>query len=150
MALSKEQAKQILESRVVISRPGKFTAKVTNVTYGHNRTNKDGSTTVVDIVNFAAMTAYQSQQAVAKFKEGDYDGAASNSLSTSVLNGQYSPAKGEIVDIEVSEMYSENVDANILVVSSIVPRRAEQASTFKLGIDEEETVTTGSREASLV
>lgn len=138
MALTKSEAKQILESRVLVPRPGKFTVKVTNVTYGHQRSNKDGSTSVVDIVNFAAMTPYQAQQAREKFIAGEFDEAANNSLSTSLLSGQFVPSKGEIVDVEISEMYSENVKENILVVSSIVPRRAEKASSFKLGLEEEQ------------
>lgn len=138
--MEKLQAKQILESRVVISKPGKYSVNVTNVTYGHQRTNKDGSTTSVDIVNFAAMTAYQAGQALEAFKEGDYVKATNNSLSTSRLDGQFVPVKGERVDIEVEQIWSENQQANILVVSQIIPRQAQTASKFKLALDEE-TVT---------
>lgn len=134
--MEKLQAKQILESRSVINKPGKYSVNVTNVTYGHQRKNKDGSYTTVDIVNFAAMTSYQSEQAIQAYKEGDYEKATNNSLSTSRLDGQFVPVKGERVDIEVEQIWSENQQANILVVSQIIPRQAQTASKFKLTEEE--------------
>lgn len=126
-------AKQILQSRAVISTVGKFTVRVTNVTHGHIRENGQ----VVNIVNFAAMTAFQAQAALAAYKAGNYEEATQKSLSTSQLSGQYTPTKGEIVDIEVAEHFSDNVGENILVVSAIIKRQAEQAHKFSLDDVEE-------------
>ena len=125
--MERTQAIQILKSRVLIPSAGKYTVKATSV---NPFMREDG--TMVTIVNFNALTPYQADLAKKAFIAGDYEAAVGKgtSLSTSQLNGQYVPSKGEIVDIEVSEIYSENVGANILVVTSIVPRKAVQAKAF--------------------
>lgn len=125
--MERTQAIQILKSRVLIPSAGKYTVKTTSV---NPFMREDG--TMVTIVNFNALTPYQADLAKKAFIAGDYESAVGKgtSLSTSQLNGQYVPVKGEIVDIEVSEIYSENVGANILVVTSIVPRKAVQAKAF--------------------
>lgn len=153
ITMDKQTAKSILQSRSVISTTGKFTVKVTSVTNGYIRTNKDGSTSVVDIVNFAAMTNYQAQQALEAYKAGNYAEATRSSLSTSRLSGQYVPVKGEIVDIEVSSRYSDTAEADILVVDAIIQRQAVAAAKFSLD-DEEETseaeLETTNAEAALI
>ena len=125
--MEKQTAIQILKSRVLIPSAGKYTVKATSVN-PHMR--EDG--TMVTIVNFNAVTPYQADLAKKAFAAGDYDAAIGKgtSMSTSQLNGQYVPSKGEIVDIEVGEIYSENAEANILVVTSIVPRKAVVAKAF--------------------
>ena len=125
--MERTQAIQILKSRLLIPAAGKYTVKATSV---NPFMREDG--TMVTIVNFNALTPYQADLAKKAFIAGDYEAAVGKgtSLSTSQLNGQYVPSKGEIVDIEVSEIYSENVGANILVVTSIVPRKAVQAKAF--------------------
>jgi len=125
--MDKLQAQQILKSRLLIPGAGKYTVKCTTTNVF---IREDG--TQVTIVNFNALTAYQADLAKKAFIAGDYEAATGKgtSLSTSQLPGQYVPSKGEIVDIEVSEMYSENAQANILVVSSIVARKAVAAKAF--------------------
>lgn len=133
--MDKQSAKQILQSRSVISKVGKYTVKVTSVTNGHVR-ESDGR--VIDIVNFNCMTGYQASQALASFKAGEYEEAtARTAMSTSVLDRQYCPLKGEIVDIEVGEIYSEKAESNILVVTSIVPRQAEAPKKFSLDFEDD-------------
>jgi len=145
--MDQSSAKQILQSRAVISTPGKFTVKVTSVTHNHMRDNGQ----LVNIVNFAAMTAFQAQQAKEAYKAGDFEAATRRALSSSVLDRQYTPVKGETVDIEVEEIYSDNAEANILVVASIIPRQATKASKFSLDFDEEEVeAEAGAASASLV
>lgn len=123
------QAKQILQSRVVIAVAGKYTVKCTSA---NPFIREDG--TAVTIVNFNAMTPFQASKAKEAYRSGDFDAAVGKgtSLSTSQLSGQYVPSKGEIIDIEVSDYHSEKVDADILVVSSIVPRKATKAAAFNL------------------
>lgn len=125
--MEKQQAIQILKSRVLIPSTGKYTVKATSV---NPFMREDG--TMVTIINFNALTPYQADLAKKAFVAGDYDAAIGKgtSLSTSQLNGQYVPSKGEIVDIEVGEIYSENAESNILVVTSIVPRKAVVAKAF--------------------
>lgn len=125
--MEKQTAIQILKSRVLIPSAGKYTVKCTTT---NPFMREDG--TMVNIVNFNALTPYQADLAKKAFQAGDYEGATGKgtSLSTSQLNGQYVPSKGEIVDIEVGEIYSENAEANILVVTSIVPRKAVVAKAF--------------------
>lgn len=131
--MNKQQATQILNSRVLVKEPAKYTVKVTSVN-PHMR--EDG--TMVTIVNFGAITPYQAELATKAFNEGKYEEAVGKgtSLSTSQLSGQFVPSKGETVDIEVEEIYSDKAEANILVVSSIVARKAIKATRFSIGIEE--------------
>ena len=127
-SMTRKSAATILNSRKLVNKPGKFTLKVTSAA-NFIRSNKDGSKTPVTIVNFAAMTPYQLGQAQEHFKAGDFQEATNLNLSASQLAGQYVPAKGEIVDVEVDTIQN-NEGIDILVVSSIVPRQAEKAASI--------------------
>lgn len=153
--MNKQDAKSILESRSVINSAGKYTVKVTHVTKGYVTPNGR----VVDIVNFSAMTGFQASKALQSFKAGEYaESTDRTGLSTSVLDRQYCPSKGEIVDIEVSDHFSENVGENILVVSSIIKRQAEKASKFSLDFEDDDNsaepavdvIKAASKESALV
>lgn len=132
MTLDKKSAIQILNSRVLISTVGKFTVKVTGT---QPFMREDG--TAVTIINFAAMTQYQLGESKKAFAAGDYDAAANFNLSSSQLSGRYVPAKGEIVDVEISEIENKQ-GVNILVVDSIVPRQAIKAARISFS-DEDDT-----------
>lgn len=131
MSLDKKSAVQILNSRAVIAAPGKYTVKVTSTT----PFIREGVATT--IVNFAAMTAYQLSKAQEHFAAGEYDEACNLNMSASQLQGRYVPSKGEVVDVEVTEITNKE-DINILVVDSIVPRQATVAARAKFSFDEEE------------
>lgn len=152
--MDKKQAKQILTSRKLVATTGKFTVKCTN-TNPFRRENKDGSFTDVTIVNFAAMTPYQLEQAQELFKEGKFQEATNTNLSASQLPGQYIPAKGEIVDVEMDTIENKE-GVSILVVGTIVPRKAEEARRISADAfsdeesEEEETVDATKAEAELV
>lgn len=133
MEITRENALSILQSRSVITEAGKYTVKCTNTT---PYTRGGGQQTT--IVNFAAMTNYHADLAKKAFKAGDYDEAInSTSITASQLQGQYVPSKGETVDIEVGEHVNKNGDT-ILVVTSIVARKAVQAKKFSMVLDEVE------------
>lgn len=134
--MDKQSAVQILNSRKLIGTEGKFTLKVTSAS-PFSRENKDGSTSQVMIVNFAAMTSYQEGEARKLFKAGDYQGATNLNMSVSQLPGQYVPSKGEIVDVEVGTINNKDGVA-ILVITSIIPRKAQSASAVKFSLDEED------------
>lgn len=131
--MDKKTALQILQSRVLVAEPGKYTVKCTSTNLF---TDESGTRT---IVNFNVMTPYQAELATKAFKEGNYEGATGKgtSLSTSQLQGQFVPQKGEVVDIEVSNHVNKE-GITILVVSSIVPRKAIQAKAFSLAEEEVE------------
>lgn len=127
MALSQEQALQILQSRSLITEAGKYTVKTTSTT----PIIRDNGQTVT-IVNFSAMTTYHAQKAIEAYNEGKYDDCTNGtSLSASQLEGQFVPSKGETVDIEVGEHVNKD-GVTILVVTSIVQRKAVQAKKFSL------------------
>lgn len=146
--MTKESAVQILNSRKLISKEGKFTVKVTSAA-PFLRENNDGSKTPVTIVNFAAMTQYQLSQAQELFKTGDYQGATNLNMSASQLSGQFVPLKGEIVDVEVGTIQNKE-GINILVVTSIVARQAEKAGTISFSLEEDAVETATKAEAVLV
>ena len=133
--MEKLTAKQILQSRVLISSAGKYTVKVTSVNpYTDPETGNSRT-----IINFNAMTPYNAGQATKAFKEGDYEASVGKgtSMSASQLQGQYIPSKGEIVDIEVVDYTTKDGD-NTFVVDTIVPRKAIAAKAFSLSLEEEE------------
>lgn len=146
--MDKLQASQILKSRVLIPSAGKYTVKATSV---NPFIREDGTATT--IVNFNATTAYQLGVAKEAFLAGDYEAAVGKgtSMSTSQLSGQYVPSKGEIVDIEVSD-HVNNEGIEILVVSSIVPRKAVKAANLNVDswLEEEPVAATEEAEAGLV
>lgn len=145
MSLDKKSAVQILNSRSLIHSAGKFTVKATSVSPFQR---EDG--TLVQIVNFNAMTAYQLGQSKEAFAEGDYDSACNFNMSASQLQGRYVPAKGETVDIEVVDFINKD-GVSILVVDSIIPRKATAATRINFSLDEEEeevTATKGDKAAA--
>jgi hypothetical protein len=133
MSLTKKEAVQILNSRKLIVKPGKVTLRATSV---NPFQREDG--TLVMIVNFNAMTNYQLGKARELFAAGDFDGACNLNMSASQLQGRFVPSKGETVDVEITEIYSDKAEANILVVDSIIPRQAEAAPSVKFSFDEVE------------
>ena len=136
MEITKEVALNILQSRSVVSEPGKYTVKVTSVN-PFTRDNEDGSQTNTHIVNFNCMTQFQASQATKAFKEADYESAInSTSMTASQLSGQYVPSKGETVDIEVRTHLNKD-GVEILVVDSIIARKAVTSKKFSLVLEEE-------------
>lgn len=133
MEVTKETALNILNSRSLISEAGKYTAKCTSV---NPYTRDSGQQTY--IVNFNCMTNYHANIAKKAFKAGDYDEAINNtSLTASQLEGMYVPVKGETVDIEVGEFVNKD-GQTMLVVNSIIARKAVQAKKFSMSFDDED------------
>jgi len=109
----------ILKSKSVISQAGKYTVKCTNVNAYVN-----GQT--IAIANFNAMNAYQFGEAKDLLREGKLDDATNQGLSLSIRGNDYMPAKGEIVDIEVSEVTLKSGETALLA-TSLVARQAKTA-----------------------
>jgi len=132
MEITKDVALNILQSRSVVAEPGKYTVKVTSV---NPFSREDGTNT--HIVNFNCMTQFQASQATKAYKEGDYEGAInSTSMTASQLSGRYVPTKGETVDIEVRTHLNKD-GVEILVVDSIIARKAVASKKFSLVLEEE-------------
>lgn len=131
MEITKEVALNILNSRSLITEAGKYTVKCTSV---NAYTREDGFQST--IVNFNAMTNYHATLAKKAFKEADYEAAINNtSITASQLNGMFVPQKGETVDVEVGTITNKD-GIDILVVTSIIPRKAVAAKKFSL-VEEE-------------
>lgn len=124
--MDKKSAHQILTSRTVIHDSGKYTVKVTSVNPFEDK----------HIVNFNLMTGYQANLAKEAFMAGNYEQSTGKgtSLSASQLPGMYVPSKGEIVDVEVGWITNKE-DVDILVVTSIVARKAVKAQAFSLELE---------------
>lgn len=132
MEITKEVAINILQSRALVTDAGKYTAKVTSV---NPFIREDGTQT--NIVNFNLMTAYQADSARKAFKEGDFAGALNGtSMTASQLQGQYVPSKGETVDVEIG-WHTNKEGIDILVVNSVIARKAVAAKKFSLELEEE-------------
>lgn len=122
--MDRKSAAQILNSRKLITKIGKVTLKCTNTT---PFVREDGTPTT--IVNLNGMTAYQLNKAKELFEAGEYQEATNLGMSASQLSGRFVPSKGEIVDVEITEIPNKDGVA-ILVVESIVPRQAEVAPSI--------------------
>ena len=124
--LSIQNAVQIIQSRQQIQGPGKFRVKVTNTTPYVREDN-----TAVTICNLAAMTPYHVGQAKTFLKDGDTQSATNQNLTVSPRAGRdYTPSKGEFVDIIVGFVETKSGEQALLVTSmSAVP--LEQTTSVK-------------------
>jgi hypothetical protein len=128
MELTKESAQNILESRKVIGTTGKYEFKVTNVT-PYERDLGNGMKQVA-IANLAAMTEYHAEKAVEDFNSGLYQDATNHNMSISVREKDYMPAKGEILECSVIEVFSKNTQQDILVVGGYKGQPIKKATKF--------------------
>lgn len=132
--MEKSAAKQIIASRDLITKEGKYRVKVTNVTPYHREIGN--GINQVAITNFAAMTNYHLEAAKTLFAQGDYQEACNQNLSMSIRSNDFLPAKGEIVDIVVSEITTKNEVTGLFVIS-MSPVHATKAA--KIDMDAFET-----------
>ena len=128
MELTKESAQKILESRKVIGTTGKYEFKVTNVT-PYERDLGNGMIQVA-IVNLAAMTEYHRERAIEDFNNGLYQDATNHNMSISVREKDYLPAKGEILECSVIEVFSKNTEQDILVIGGYKGQPIKKATNF--------------------
>lgn len=142
--MTKDSAKQILKSRVLISKPGKYAVKVTNV---HTFIPADGSPR--EIVNVAAMNPYQLETAIALMKNGDYQAATNQGMSHSPLPGKYVPVKGEVVYVVVEE---QTTKAGIkgMFITSLTPMEVSNAAKVSFNFDDEESTNTSDDDTSKI
>ena len=131
MRLTKESALAIIQSRTLITGPGKYSVKVTSVT-----PYVKGDT--VAIINVSAMNSFQANAAAEQFKAGDYDGAANNNLSSSARANDYIPSKGEFVNIQVEEVDTKSGDKALLIVSMTEQKAASAGKVNFLSLIGEE------------
>ena len=128
--LTEEEAIQILNSRSLITKPGKFQVKVTNVSPFER---EDG--TFVMIVSYAAMTQSQLNKAVELFKKSDYQEATNQKLSSTQRIGKdFMPSNGELVNVVVDYVPSKEglIDKALLVINcSAIHVETAQKVTIK-------------------
>lgn len=127
--MKKENAINILKSRKMISKEGKYTLKVTSVTPFH-RSNEQGSDQVA-IANFNGMAPYHVEAAQTLFAQGDYQEAVNQNLSASIRETDYLPSKGEVVDVIVEQITTNN-GVTGLFVTSVIPKKAETAPSLNI------------------
>lgn len=116
---TKEQIKNILQSRMVIEKPGKYQVKVNQIS---EYTPEGGATRF--IVNLQATTKFHVARAIDALKKEEYQDALNSNLTATVFvndgaTSTYLPSKGEIVNVIVSEMINK-AGEKILVVNSIM------------------------------
>jgi len=131
--LTKEQVKQIIESRKIVTEPGQYQAKVTNVTL---YTREDD--TLVQINNFDLMTPWNLSEAKRLYKEGEYTEAASQKLSNNSRVGtDFCPKKGDIVNVVLDIIATKNQPNGVLLIKAIMPLETKKASAVSFGFDDE-------------
>lgn len=129
--LTKESAAKILNSRKLITAPGKYQVQVTAVT----PFERDGQLT--SIVNLAAMNDYQLGVAREAFKAGNYQEATNTQLSASQRIGKdYIPAKGEIVNITVDNVALKDGGEGLLI-TSLTEVPVTKATNVNFSFDDE-------------
>jgi len=127
--MEKSNAIQILKSRTLIAKPGKYRVKTTSATSFYK--DLGNGISQVAIANFDAMTSYHLEAAKTLFAQGDYQEACNQKLSASIRSNDYNPSKGEIVDIVVDEVTTKNGITGLFIVS-ISPVKAETASKVNM------------------
>lgn len=120
--LTKDSAARIMSSRKFIAQPGKYQVRVTNdpehlASLGSVTKELNGGGHQVSIANFAAYTPYHLEQFRALAKEGDFNAAVNNNLTSSIRATDYMPKKNEIVEIMVDYITTKNGEEALLVVS---------------------------------
>lgn len=111
--LTVKNAVAIIQSRQQITEPGKYRVRVTGTT---PFVREDG--TAVTICNLGAMTSYHVAQAQAYLKAGDAQSATNQNLTSSPRSGRdFTPAKGEFVDVIVSYVDTKNGEKALLVTN---------------------------------
>lgn len=121
--LTRESALRIITSKGIISGPGVHRVKVTSVTPFLKI--RSGGVKQVAIANFNAKTAYHEETAITLFGQGDFDEAANQGLSLSILDNQFCPVPGQVVDVVV-EMRTTSNNITGLFVTSCSPAPVEQ------------------------
>lgn len=130
--LSMDQAVRILETRELISEPGKYRVKVTN-TVPFVRETENGSQSIV-ICGLSAMTTYQLKQAQSLLRSGEVDKACNQGLSISSRIGRdYVPSKGEYCHVIV-EYVTTKTGEQALLATSITPLPVTETTKVKLGV----------------
>jgi len=104
--LTKEESIRIVASKGIISTEGVHRVKCTSVTPYHK--DRGNGAIQVAIANFNAKSDYQEAAALTLLGQGDYDKAANQGLSMSILQGQFVPTKGQVVDIVVEQLTTNN------------------------------------------
>ena len=84
----------------------------------------------VAIANVAAMTEYHAGMARDLFDQGLYQDATNHNMSISVRERDYMPAKGEILECSVIEVWSKNTEQDILVIGSYKGQPIKKGSKF--------------------
>lgn len=99
MALNKEQAIRILNSKELVSQLGvDYTVRVTHVSEVQYPENAERAP--YRIVNLACMTPYHQKKAVSLLKAGEFDEATNQGLTFNVREGvDFTPTKGQLVSI---------------------------------------------------
>lgn len=125
--MTKERAIQILNSRKFVTTEHQGSnIQVKVVSEPQAWTREDG--TPVHICNFNGMTPYHKDEALKMIKEGDFQGAVNQQLSSGQRDGiDFIPKRGEIVNITVEEQTTSN-DITGLFVTSVSPLPAAKTS----------------------
>lgn len=132
--LSKEAAIKILNSRSLITSPGKYPVKVTSV----NEYINDGESR--HIINLAAMNNYHYEIATKELRDGNYNNAVDAHLTTSQRTGKdYIPTVNEMVNIEVDFVKLKSGETALLV-NSLTERPISSAGKVQFSFEEEETI----------
>ncbi len=135
--MEKSNAIQIINSRKLITEPGKFAVKVTGIT-PYTRPDTD---ILTNIVNFAAMTPYQLGEAKRLLREGLFQEATNQNLTSSQRIGQdFQPDKGEIVNIVVDYIKTTSGENALLVVSV---SEMKTKNTFSINLLDEDEMEDG-------
>lgn len=162
----KENAVQIINSRSLLPETGQFQVKVTNVTPFERPSKQEGGDSILTaIVNYAAMTPYQFKVTKQLLRiaieaekanvvtaiaiiggieaeytlEDIYQEASNQNLSSSQRIGQdFVPMKGEMVNVVLDIVKTENQPQGALLCVACQPLRTKSTNKVKISLEEEE------------
>ena len=148
--MEKSTAIGILKSRQVITEACVKKVKCTQVTRYHRELGN--GVTQVAIANFACMSTYGEQQAIALLKEGKYEEALNTNLNSSIRSTDFMPEKGRN-DIVEFGTYINKDGVESLGIDSIGPLEVDttvvKSSEFDAFEEEEEADLVAEEEADM-
>lgn len=117
MEVTKEKARQIIDSKDIVNAPGKWTVKC--IYTQKERQILKGGTVKEGFAKFNAMSEWQDGEADRLMTQGEYQRAANQCLNLSILEGQFFPQVGETVELIVEKITTSNGITGLFATSVI-------------------------------
>jgi hypothetical protein len=135
--MDKDKSARIIASKAVIEREGFYRVKVSS-TCNYSKVRAGGAKQI-GIVNFAARSIFQDKEMNSLYRQGMYAEASYVGLSASILEHQFFPTAGTMVDITVELITTKNKVTGLFVtgITKAIPTIPKKRSLVDYLFDTE-------------